>query len=126
MGKTFNIINIILLIITIIMLDIVAVNYESKIKHKSVLEQTYENMNNLDNYKIKYILNNDPNEYIYSFDTFNLFIKEEKINKKNKENNINYYIKFKVICQISIVNYLLLLDILLYLLNMLQINSMIS
>lgn len=94
MGKTFNIINIILLIITIIMLDIVAVNYESKIKHKSVLEQTYENMNNLDSYKIKYILNNDPNEYIYSFDTFNQFIKEEKINKKNKENNINYYIKF--------------------------------
>ena len=94
MGKTFNIINIILLIITIIMLDIVAVNYESKIKHKSVLEQTYENMNNLDSYKIKYILNNDHNEYIYSFDTFNQFIKEEKINKKNKENNINYYIKF--------------------------------
>ena len=94
MGKTFNIINIILLIITIIMLDIVAVNYESKIKHKSVLEQTYENMNNLDSYKIKYILNNDPNEYIYSFDTFNQFIKGEKINKKNKENNINYYIKF--------------------------------
>ena len=52
MGKTFNIINIILLINTIIMLDIVAVNYESKIRHKSVLEQTYENMNNLEETKL--------------------------------------------------------------------------
>lgn len=90
MGKTFNIINITLLIITIIMLDIVAINYESK----GVLEKTYENMNNLDSYKIKYILNNDPNEYIYNFDNFNQFIKEEKINKKNKENDISYYINF--------------------------------
>lgn len=94
MSKIFNIINITLLIITIIMLDIVAINYESKIKHKNVLEQTYENMNNLDNYKVKYILDNDYNEYIYSFDNFNQFIKEEKIDNKNKKNSISYYINF--------------------------------
>ena len=121
MGKTFNIINIILLIITIIMLDIVAVNYESKIKHKSVLEQTYENMNNLDNinYYIKF-----NNSYYYinnqivskeKQDIFNKldFLKEIKIAKQDNKiltikdnkynivelkisNNYLVYVKYKI------------------------------